>query len=310
MITVGNRRVLTKPVDKRAAGRPRIAAVADDPHGRLRVDPAPPPAPGPGELVVRRRPLALSGVHLALVTGTAGPGRLPSDGTHLGAVGDAGTVIATGDGVTRFAVGDEVFGRLRGPGAAWTPYVLVDADAPHVELRPHALEPGAAAALVEGGLTAKTIVRAAGVQSGQTALVIGPTGRVGIILVPLLVEAGVSVIATATPADARYVRSLGAAETIEDGAGDPMEALANRPDVDLLVDLVNFADPYFATVRSVQSSGTLVGALPNTEADGSLRKFGIPRIQLSAEHGDLLELAQRALGSDHDTAGPSIAIAA
>src|SRR5258705_11740800 len=83
MITVGNRRVLTKPVDKRAAGRPRIAAVADDPHGRLRVDPAPPPAPGPGELVVRRRPLALSGVHLALVAGTAGPGRLPSGGTAL-----------------------------------------------------------------------------------------------------------------------------------------------------------------------------------------------------------------------------------
>jgi NADPH:quinone reductase-like Zn-dependent oxidoreductase len=248
-------------------------------------------------------------VHLALVTGTAGPGRLPSDGTHLGAVGDAGTVIATGDGVTRFAVGDEVFGQLRAPGAPWTPYVLVDAGAPHVELRPHALEPGAAAALVEGGLTAKTIVRAADVRPGQTALVIGPTGRVGIVLVPLLAEAGVTVIATATPADARYVRSLGAAETIEGGAGDPIDVLANLPDADLLVDLVNFADPYFTTVRSLQSSGTLVGALPNTEVDGWSRGPGIPRIQLSAEHGDLLELARRALGSDHDAA-PSIAIAA
>src|SRR4051794_5818259 len=117
MTIVRNRRVLRKPIEKRAVGRGRIAAVADDPHRRLRVAPAPPPAPGPGELVVRRRPLALSGVHLALVTGTAGPGRLPSDGTHLGAAGDAGTVVATGGGVTRFAVGDEVFGRLRPPGA-------------------------------------------------------------------------------------------------------------------------------------------------------------------------------------------------
>jgi NADPH:quinone reductase len=303
MSTVRN--VVRKPVEKRAVRRGRIAAVADGRDARSRNDHRRPPTPGPGELVIRRRTLALSGVHLALVTGTAGPGRLPSDGTPLGAVGDAGTVIATGDGVTRFAVGDEVFGRLRAPGEAWTPYVLTDAGGPHVELRPDALEPGAAAALVEGGLIAKTIVRAAGVQPGQTALVIGPTGRVGMVLVPLLVEAGVSVIATtATPADAEYVRSLGA-ETIEDSAGDGMEAIVRHPDVDLLVDLVNFAGPYFTTARAVLSSGTLVGAFPGPDAHSGTPGPGIPRIQFSAEPGDLLELAQRALDD-----GRSIAVAA
>jgi NADPH:quinone reductase-like Zn-dependent oxidoreductase len=314
MITMGNGSVLTKPVQKRTPRRGWITAVQDRPHRPLHAQRAvPPPAPltpGPGELVVRRRPLALSGVHLALVAGTAGPGRLPSDGTHLGALGDAGTVVATGEGVTRFAVGDEVFGRLRAPGAAWAPYVLIDADGPHVEHRPYALEPGAAAALVEGGLTAKTIFRAAGVQVGQTALVIGATGRVGIVLVPLLVEAGVFVIATASPADAPYVRWLGAAETIEGGAAEAMDALDRNPDIDLLVDLVNFADPYFAAARSIPSCGTLVGALPCSEADPRSCEFGIPRIQLSAEPGDLLELAQRALEHDHGSAGPSFAVAA
>jgi NADPH:quinone reductase-like Zn-dependent oxidoreductase len=314
MISVDNGSVLTKPVEKRTVRRGWITAVQDRPprrlHAQRAVRPPAPLTPAPGEIVVRRRPLALSGVHLALVAGTAGPGRLPSDGTHLGAVGDAGTVVATGKGVTRFAVGDEVFGRLRAPGAAWTPYVLIDADGPHVEHRPYALEPGAAAALVEGGLTAKTIFRAAGVQAGQTALVIGATGRVGIVLVPLLVEAGVSVIATATPADAHYVRALGAAQTIVGGVAEAMEALAHNPDVDLLVDLVNFADPYFAAARSVPVCGTLVGALPTSEADPWSCEFGIPRIQLSAEPGDLLELAQRALEHDRDAAGSSIAVAA
>jgi NADPH:quinone reductase len=302
------RNVVPKPGEKRPAGRGRLAAVRDIPHQRTRLEQAPPPTPGPGELVVRRRTLALSGVHLALVTGTAGPGRLPSDGTHLGTAGDAGTVIAIGEGVTRFAVGDEVFGRLRPRGTPWTQYVLT-ADGPHVEIRPDALEPEAAAAVVEGGLAAKTIVRAAGVQPGQTALVIGTNGRVGIVLVPLLVEAGVSVIATARPGDEAYVRSLGAAETIEDSARDAMETIARHPDVDLLVDLVSFAEPYFATARAVPTTGALVGV--GKDANASPAAFGIPRIELSAEPGDLVELARRALGSDrHAGAGLPVAVAA
>jgi NADPH:quinone reductase-like Zn-dependent oxidoreductase len=304
------RNVMSKPVEERPARRGRLAAVRDDLGRRARVEQATPPTPGPGELVVRRRTLALSGVHLALVTGTAGPGRLPSDGTHLGALGDAGTVIATGEGVTRFAVGDEVFGRLRPPGAAWTPYVLT-ADGPHVELRPDALEPGAAAAVVEGGLAAKTIVRAAAVQAGQTALVIGTNGRVGIVLVPLLVEAGVSVLATARAGDEAYVRSLGAAQTIEEGGRDALEAIIEHPDVDLLVDLVSFAEPYFATARAVPCGGVLVGAAVGENAHAPTAAFGIPRIPLSAEPGELLALAQRALDGDRAAAaGPSIAAAA
>jgi NADPH2:quinone reductase len=288
--------------------RARINAVEDCGPGRIPVQQATPPTPGPGELVVRPRPCVLSGVHLALVAGTAGPGRLPSDGAHLGALGDAGTVIAIGDGVTRFAVCDEVFGQLRAPGRAWAPYVLTDADGPHVERRPDALEPGAAAALVEGGLTAKTIVRAAGVEPGQTALVIGTAGRVGLVLVPLLVEAGVSVIATAAPGDAEYVRALGVAETIADG--DVMEVIADHPDVDLLVDLVGFPEPYFTTARAVPSSGTLVGP----RGDARPHEPGLPHIQLSVEPGDLRDLAQRALDAlerDRDTLDdPSIAVAA
>jgi NADPH2:quinone reductase len=202
----------------------------------------------------------------------------------------AGTVIATGDRVTRFAVGDEVFGHFVAESWAWVqaPCARTIADGPHVERRPDGLDPLAAAALAEGGLTAKTILRASELRPGQTALVIGATSRVGTVLVPLLAEAGASVIAGAAPDDDEYVRSLGAADTIRYTTADPVaDALASHPDVDLLVDLGSFGEPYFITAAAPH--GTIVTALP-----GDYRP-GIPRIAISAEPGDLAALAQRAL---------------
>jgi hypothetical protein len=234
----------------------------------------------------------MSGLHLALVTGATA--QLSSDGAgRLEGMGAAGTVIATGEGVTRFALDDDVFGQLRVPRGARSSYALTDAAGPQVEVRPRGLDPAAAAALAEGGVTAKTIIRAACVRPGQQALVVGATGGVGMVLVPLLVEAGVSVVATARPGDEEYVRSLGAAETI-DGGVDASQALARHPHVDLLVDLVTYGEPYFAAARAVPCCGWLVGALP-AETGGRPPQPRIGRIPSRAEPGDLAELARGAL---------------
>jgi hypothetical protein len=114
------------------------------------------------------------------------------------------------------------------------------------------------------------------------------------VLVPLLVETGVHVIAAATPADDAYVRSLGAAETFECVAGDPVgDALAHHPHVELLADLVTFDEPYFITPGATQ--GTIVTALPVREADAGADGLGVPRVPICAEPGDLAALVQRAL---------------
>jgi NADPH:quinone reductase-like Zn-dependent oxidoreductase len=186
------------------------------------------------------------------------------------AVAAAGTVIAAGDGVTRFAAGDEVFGQF--PVESWAGLeaacARTAAGGPHVEHRPAGLDPLAAVALVEGGLTAKTILRAAQLRPGQTAVVIGATSRAGSVLVALLDEAGAHVIEYAT-------------------ASRVADALAAHPDTDLLVDLVSFAEPYFITGGA--RGGAIVTANPATD------KPGIPRIAICAEPGDLAALAQRAL---------------
>jgi NADPH:quinone reductase-like Zn-dependent oxidoreductase len=250
-------------------------------------DEAQPSAPGAGEILVRVQACGASPAGRALrtraVSQLAGPG--------AGGMDAAGTVIATGDHVTRFAVGDEVFGHL--PAGSWSwvqpPCARTTAGA-HIELRPEGIDPLAAATLAGAGLRATTLLRAAEPRPGETALLIGATSDVGRVLVPLLSEAGVRVIADATPEDDAFVRSLGAAETFECADGDPVAAaVAAHPDVELLVDLVSFDLPYFITGDA--SHGMLVTALPVAHEAG----IGLPRIGISAEPGDLAALAQRAV---------------
>jgi NADPH:quinone reductase len=183
-----------------------------------------------------------------------------------------------------------VFGHFLAESSTWvhSPCARTTADGPHVERRPEGLDPLAAVALAEAGLTAKTILRAAELRPGQTALVIGATSGVGTVLVPLLAEAGAHVIAGATPEDDDYVRSLGAAETIEYTTASPVgDVLTAHPDIDLFVDLVSFSEPYFITAGAPH--GTIVSAQPRGDEPG------IPRIGIEAEPGDLAALAQRAL---------------
>jgi NADPH:quinone reductase-like Zn-dependent oxidoreductase len=248
------------------------------------------PSPlGRREILLRVDACGPNHVDHALCTGGMSQ-RSPHDAPHLGDMPAAGTVIAAGDRVARFAVGDQVFGRFPAESWPWVedPCARMTADGPHVEHRPEGLDPLAAVALAQAGLTAKTILRAAELRPGQTALVIGATTRVGTVLVALLADAGAHVIAGASPDDDDYVRSLGAADTIECTTADQVaDALVSHPDVDLLVDLVGFGEPYFLTAAG--SSGTIVADHP------SPYEFGIRRIAISAEPGDLATLAQRAL---------------
>jgi D-arabinose 1-dehydrogenase-like Zn-dependent alcohol dehydrogenase len=232
-------------------------------HALANVERDMPPSPSACEILVRVQACGLNHVNQAL------------SGMEV-----AGTVIAAGDGVTRFAVGDEVFGHFMAGSWAWVqaPCALTRAEGPHVEHRPVGLHPLAAAALAESGLTAMTILRAARLRPGQTAVVIGATSRVGMLLVPLLAEAGAKVIAVAPDDD--DVRSLGP-------TGRTADALAARPDADLLVDLVSFGEPYFITAAAPH--GTVVTAVPGAHPPG------VPRIEITAGPGDLAALAQRAL---------------
>ena len=125
----------------------------------------------------------------------------------------AGTVEALGFGVTRFAVGDRVFGMPRFPreAAAYAEYVT----SPSRQLAriPEGLSDVEAAALPLAGLTAwQALVETADVQPGQRVLVLGASGGVGHLAVQIAKARGAYVIGTARSPKHGFLAELGADE--------------------------------------------------------------------------------------------------
>ena len=86
----------------------------------------------------------------------------------------AGTVTAIGDGVTRFKVGDEVFGIAKG---SFAEYAVAPED--KLEPKPESLTFEQAAAMPISGLTALRALDAAGVAAGSNVLIVGASGASG-----------------------------------------------------------------------------------------------------------------------------------
>ncbi|MEM9386663.1 MAG: zinc-dependent alcohol dehydrogenase family protein [Pseudomonadota bacterium] len=109
----------------------------------------------------------------------------------------AGVVEEVGEGVSRFAIGDEVYGcaggllELQG---ALAEYIV--ADARLVAHKPQTLSMREAAALPLVGITAHEGLTRAGVTEGQRVLIQGGTGGVGHVAVQLAKHFGASVSAT------------------------------------------------------------------------------------------------------------------
>jgi NADPH:quinone reductase-like Zn-dependent oxidoreductase len=134
----------------------------------------------------------------------------------------AGVVDEVGEGVDDVKSGDEVFGSVvGGDGAA--DFALLEHYAPV----PKSLDFAGAAALPVAVETATRTLDLLDVGAGQTVLVNGAAGAVGIATVQLARERGANVIGTASAANHDYVRSFGAeATTYGDGLVERVRELA------------------------------------------------------------------------------------
>ncbi|QWC86525.1 NADP-dependent oxidoreductase [Nocardioidaceae bacterium] len=157
----------------------------------------PTPEPGPGQVVVEVRAAALNPADHKRFGGAWGedPDALP---LRIGWEA-AGVVIAVGDGdVTgptgELRVGDEVI--AYGPAGAQATHLALDAgDVLH---KPSSLSFEAASGLMLTGVTAVHLLEATKVGRGDTILVHGASGGVGLALVQLAVARGASVVGTAS----------------------------------------------------------------------------------------------------------------
>ena len=119
----------------------------------------------------------------------------------------AGIVTAVGAGVDFPRVGDEVIGFSDGRNAQ-AEFVTIDAS--RVIPKPHAVEWNEAASLFVAGTTARACINAVDVRPGNTVVVAGAAGGVGIFATQLAVLAGAAVVATASEENHAFLRSLGA----------------------------------------------------------------------------------------------------
>ena len=188
---------MSRVVVATAFGGPEVLSVVEQPDV----------PPGPGEAVLEVRAAGINPADWKAYTGEFGrdPSRLP---LRLG-YEVAGVVSAVGEDATGpsgpLSVGDEVIGfRVQG---GYADRLVVPASA--LVPKPAGLDWPAAAGLMLTGATAVHALTATGVGDGDTVLVHGAAGGVGLTLVQLARARGARVIGTAGGDSADLVARLG-----------------------------------------------------------------------------------------------------
>jgi NADPH2:quinone reductase len=176
----------------------------------------PAPEPAEGEILVRVTSSSINGFDLSVASG-----RLKGMMEHRFPVvlgkDFAGTVEATGAGVDGFAEGDTVFGVVMKPELGDGSFgERVATPAAFAARVPEGVDAATSGALGLAGTAAHDAVEAVEPQHGETVLVSGATGGVGIIAVQLLKSRGAHVIATASTDDEiAFVRDHGTDDVVD-----------------------------------------------------------------------------------------------
>ncbi|WP_310962942.1 NADP-dependent oxidoreductase [Nocardioides terrisoli] len=222
---------MTKIVVATAYGGPDVLSVVDVER----------PEPGPDEVRVAVRAAGVNPADLKARAGLFGddPAHLPR---RLGSEA-AGVVTGVGPTISSprvsgphgpVAVGDEVIA-YRAAGA-YADEIVVPASS--IVAKPQELGWAEAGGLLLTGATAVHLLTATDVAAGDTVLVHGGSGGVGLMLVQLARLRGARVVATAGPGNHDRLRDLGA-EPVAYGAGLVDRVRTVAPDgVDVALDLV------------------------------------------------------------------------
>jgi NADPH:quinone reductase-like Zn-dependent oxidoreductase len=226
-----------------------------DPGGVFRLEQTAKPVPAPGEVLVHVHAAGVDRGTWHVMTGlpylarAVGFGlRAPRHQVPGWAV--AGTVEATGTGVTGLQRGDEVFGTCRGSFAEYTA-----TRAKRLAPKPAGLSFEQAAALPCSATTALQAVRDKGkVRPGQHVLVIGASGGVGTFAVQIAKALGAEVTGVCGTAKTDLVRAVGADHVIDYTREDPA---SGQHRYDVIIDIAG--NRRLAHLRrALAPAGTLV----------------------------------------------------
>ncbi|MDJ1501402.1 NADP-dependent oxidoreductase [Xanthocytophaga agilis] len=189
----------------------------------------------------------------------------PDEDTFILGWDISGIVVATGDQVTQFKKGDEVFGMVNFPGHGNAYAEYVAAPASHLALKPQTINHAEAAAATLAALTAwQALMTYAKVKKGDKVLIHAAAGGVGHYAVQIAKHFGAYVIGTASTPNKEFVLSLGADEFI-DYTQEKFEDRVQYADV--VIDSI-YGDHVLRSLDTVKKGGRVITLL--TFFEGSI----------------------------------------
>ena len=220
----------------------------------MRMDEVADPVPAPGELLVRAAAAGVNPVDLIIRLGGRGDEtQLPYIPGH----NTSGEVAAIGEGVTGFKIGQRIYG------LAFESYAeLVRIDAGMAAELPEAYRYDEGAGITSAFFTAwNALVFKAAAGPGETVLVHGGAGGVGMAAIQLAKRFGCRVLTTVSSDEkAAFCRSMGADETInyrKEDFADRCKALTGGRGVDVIIDVAG-VDNLDKDIDAIRVRGRIV----------------------------------------------------
>lgn len=165
----------------------------------------------------------------------------------------SGEIEAIGKNVTKFKIGDQVFGSTGMSFGAYADYKCLP-ESGILAIKPANITHQQAATIPFGATTALFFLKKAGIKSGQKVLIYGASGAVGSAAVQLAKFWGAEVTGVCSTSNIGLVRSLGADFVIDYTKKD---FTANGETYDLIFETVNKLS-FSASIKSLKKNGALI----------------------------------------------------
>lgn len=244
------------------------------------------PDPGPTQIAIEVRAAGVNPADVKIRAGQMGDHwRLPAP---MGREA-SGVVTAVGSAVEDFTVGDEVIGLAAKGNGTFAQRTLLDAG--QTVAKPEELSFTAAAALPVAGGTAYDVTHQIELEPGQSMLILGAGGGVGLLAAQIGRVHEFRVIGVASASKRSVVEGTGAT-FVESGPGaaDRVRQIASEG-VDLVIDLVG-GQP----LREIAGAATSPDRIISTADPDTAEELGGAGVQRTAEgFSKIVEVAQYGL---------------
>ena len=183
----------------------------------------------------------------------------------------SGTIVAIGNNVTKFKIGDNVFGMINFPGSGNAYAEFVAAPEDHLVKIPKNTSFEEAAATTLAAVTALQALKPR-VKKSDRVLIHGGSGGVGHFAIQIAKSLGAYVITTSSAKNKDFVLALGADEHIDYGSQKFEEILT---DIDFVLDMFN-GDILLNSIKITKNGGTII-SLPTADFSDEVLKLAKER---------------------------------